>query len=436
MFMGAPALGARQPKAKKLKKAVVVLSEETIAPGVRYTKYSMRGKIVHAVVMDRTSRDVAPRVIKAKDHATGRERLTEMAARYEQNSGNEVLALINANFWASGRNSPIGPCVIDGEVVEMVPYKNWSSAFFDKDNKLFIDTFRILGYASVAGQSFPIASTNRRVSATDVVMYNAFGGGTVPFVSTETIEQAVADAMLERTMLGSDSTEASIDSVSLRNDIIRAKREASAEHSSLKIACRYIAQPAINRAYACVVVAIDTGTVEIPTRGCILSFPFDSAAVDLSARIHPGDTIRLDFSTNVYRNTRFMNAVCGTPRLIRNGKAKHEAGREGVTSRRFITNALARSALGTDRNGNRLIIVAVEPARNGGGKRGATLADLSKILRLLGAYNAINLDGGGSVGLVVRNNHVFYDTADPRTRPVSVGLGFVRIGNVLRQYRR
>jgi len=59
-----------------------------------------------------------------------------------------------------------------------------------------------------------------------------------------------------------------------------------------------------------------------------------------------------------------------------------------------------RSAVGISRNGRYLVLVAVD-GRQGGYSEGTTTAETAEWMRKLGAYNALNLDGGGSTALVI-----------------------------------
>jgi len=418
---------------------LIVQQEKELAPGVRYARYKTNGSrpiALHVVTLDRTIAGNAIRVVKGKDHASSREMLREMSERYEIDNGDAVLAVVNANFWASVRNNPIGPCVIDGEVVEMTPYKKWSSAFFDIRNRIVIDTFKIEGYLQMGDRRLAITSTNRRGDSTEVVLYNSFAGETVPYVTADQVEWLFKEAQKDEKFLSDDSTEVELTEAMMRSELAKAQIESSREYPMMKIRMRYLRTPGVNVSTPCQVLDIDTGQVDMPLRGCVLSFPKDSLAGPLPLA---GDTVYVTFRTNVRSDLRFMNAVCGTPRLVRNGKADHEASEEGVTGRRFIRKNLARTAIGTDKSGNKLIMVAVEPTRSGNGTQGATLDQLAQIMRLLGADQAMNLDGGGSTGMVVQNDHVFFDAVpDPDTRPVSVGLAIVRLTHILRsrQYSR
>lgn len=413
---------------------LTIKTERTLAPGITYREYRTNGRrpsLVHVVAVNRTVAGNAIRVVKAMNHALSREPLVPMADRYEVTNGDAVMAMVNANFWAAVRNNPIGPCVVDGEVVEMTPHKQWSSAFFDARNRLLIDTFRLQGSVTIGTARLPIASTNRRSDSTGVVVYNQYGGKTVPFITPEQLEWLWQQSASERRTMGDDSTEQDVTEADLRAEMARAHLEQNREHPMVKIQVRYLRFPSVNRTTPCRVLAVDTGIVSTPLRGAVISLP-RSALAGLVPEA--GDTVFLEFKTNIHDHLHFMNAVSGTPRLVRNGVSGHEAAREGVTGKRFIRQHLARTALGCDETGETIYLVAVEPSRKDRSAYGATLADLSAIMEALGAHDAMNLDGGGSTGMVVENRHAFFDEA-VATRPVSVGLAVVRLHHVLRAHQ-
>lgn len=88
-----------------------------------------------------------------------------------------------------------------------------------------------------------------------------------------------------------------------------------------------------------------------------------------------------------------------------------------------------RTALGLDKNGNRLIILVVD-GRQPGYSEGATLAELAEMFVSLGAIQAMNLDGGGSSTLAMEKNGKAFLLNTPinhgipgRQRPVGNHLG-------------
>jgi len=65
-----------------------------------------------------------------------------------------------------------------------------------------------------------------------------------------------------------------------------------------------------------------------------------------------------------------------------------------------MRNLHPRSAVGISRNGKQLILLTID-GRQPGYSEGATTGETAEWLRKLGAYNALNLDGGGSSALVI-----------------------------------
>jgi len=59
-----------------------------------------------------------------------------------------------------------------------------------------------------------------------------------------------------------------------------------------------------------------------------------------------------------------------------------------------------RTAVGVSRNGRYLILMTID-GRQAGHSEGTTTAETAEWIRKLGAYNALNLDGGGSTALVI-----------------------------------
>jgi hypothetical protein len=144
--------------------------------------------------MDRTLPGTAVRLVKGENHGAGLERLGELYRRYEAATDNKLFALVNGNFWRAVRNTMIGPCVIDGEVVEMNRYKKWTSGFLDVRSQLTIDTFAITGTVAFSGRAYAVSSVNRREDE-GVVVYNSYGGERIPHVNTKEIEKAFYEAV-------------------------------------------------------------------------------------------------------------------------------------------------------------------------------------------------------------------------------------------------
>ena len=71
----------------------------------------------------------------------------------------------------------------------------------------------------------------------------------------------------------------------------------------------------------------------------------------------------------------------------------------------FSTERHPRTVLGLDKTKTTLILVAFD-GRQPGYSSGATLEEAAKWLIKLGAYKALNLDGGGSTIMVIKDKEV------------------------------
>ncbi len=411
----------------KEESTIEITSVDTLAPGVLYKKLLIGDAklkyFVHCVEADLSDPQNDIAVLKAKHQISEVEKLQTMNHYYDStNSDKQLLASINANFWRAYSNFPIGPVVVRGEIVEMNSYKNWSSAFFDSRNRMYIDRFRINGtIRSKKGLFLNIDAVNRRLDSTQVVVYNQYGGDSIPYIPQKSMSKALDFALQEIEM--KDSTDIELDTLELRKQIQSARRMETLEYSMPKLTLKYLTPPAINKNINCIVVSLDSFAVNTTPRTCILSFGRQFPSYDLPAI---GDTLVLRYETNVMSNTIFTEAVSGTPRLIRNGKVGHEAEIEGSRARRFISYPLPRTAIGTDETKNKAWLVVVEPSNSSKQTVGASLSELAKIMKMIGAYNAMNLDGGGSSILAIDEQNQLFPNNPDICRRLSVGLAFIR----------
>jgi exopolysaccharide biosynthesis protein len=118
-----------------------------------------------------------------------------------------------------------------------------------------------------------------------------------------------------------------------------------------------------------------------------------------------------------------QQVISGAPMLVVKGKAvKNESPAKHP-----------RTALGVDEKGSRLVILVVD-GRNPGVSEGMTLAELAGEFVRMGCYTALNLDGGGSTSMVMREPNaeswkILNRPSDGKERPVANVLG-VRINRL------
>ena len=92
--------------------------------------------------------------------------------------------------------------------------------------------------------------------------------------------------------------------------------------------------------------------------------------------------------------------VGGWPRILENGRdvSGDAPTAEGTLSRNAEMRH-PRTALGFSRDSSTLYLVTVDGRSENSG--GMTLTELARLLRALGAWQAMNFDGGGSTTMVV-----------------------------------
>ncbi len=161
--------------------------------------------------------------------------------------------------------------------------------------------------------------------------------------------------------------------------------------------------------------------VAIPEGGYVISG--QGRYAELLDRVQVGERVRMDLSTTpIWNNIR--HAIGGGPRLVKEGRLHVTASPERFRAD-IALGATSRSALAITANGG-LMLVAVETPPDQPGD-GVTLAEFAQILVKLGARDAMNLDGGGSV-TVVQDTQVINNPSDGWTRAVSNALVVVPVG--------
>ncbi|MCI9890146.1 phosphodiester glycosidase family protein [Micrococcales bacterium 31B] len=136
-----------------------------------------------------------------------------------------------------------------------------------------------------------------------------------------------------------------------------------------------------------------------------------TAAVSL-APLAPGDAVDVTVGTSATVDL----AVGGQEWLVRDGVPTTA---DAVTA--------ARTAVGVSKDGTRITVVSIDGRQ--GDAHGMTMLELAAFMRDLGAYNALNLDGGGSSTLLARpagttSLQLVNRPSDGTQRPVTNALVF------------
>ncbi len=414
----------------KMTTPLMTVSDSVLAEGVVYHNYLLGGgkfkHNLHVVELDAGQRDARIGILKANMHFDGLQKLQEMNKMYDSLSSNEVLASVNGNFWRAITNYPIGPTASNGEVVEMNIYKQWTSGLLDENGMLYINNFIINGtIITKTGELLDIKTVNRRKGSEGVCVYNHFAGDSIPYTPLNSVTKEIKKVLaeVEMDLEFTDSTDDEIDTTMIKEEIFTQKNIAKIEHNLPKFSAKYLEKPCINKAIPCVVTKFSESTIAVPKHGCVISL-----GTDIPRTSYPsiGDTIYLKYETDDHKDVIFTAGVCGTPRLVRNGIAKPEAEREGSHGGRFIKWQLPRTAIGTDFDGGKIFLVTVAGTGSILNGFGANLSQLSLIMKRLGCFNAMNLDGGGSSIMVINNKNIMLKSRPEASRRLSVGVGVVR----------
>ena len=120
--------------------------------------------------------------------------------------------------------------------------------------------------------------------------------------------------------------------------------------------------------------------------------------------------------------------VGGGPRLLTRGRVSVRSQSRGLQRRSRRRGSSPRSSsarnprtlAGVQRDGD-LLLVTVD-GRQPGWSAGVTLAEAARLMRALGARDALNLDGGGSTAMTVRGELVNRPSDPAGERPVSDGV--------------
>jgi len=157
--------------------------------------------------------------------------------------------------------------------------------------------------------------------------------------------------------------------------------------------------------------------IDIPQDGYVL-WGHAQGGQFLIDHFQPGDLVEWSWDPGPAVN--WLNSVGAYTELVLQGRPL-----DPINTPNSIKGRHARTVAGADQSGTRLILVTAEKSAQ---SAGATLEEMAQILVRLGAWEGVNLDGGGSTTMVVRQ---LGDTASSLVltpqggtqRAVPVGLG-------------
>src|SRR5436309_4115781 len=132
------------------------------------------------------------------------------------------------------------------------------------------------------------------------------------------------------------------------------------------------------------------GEGEIPPAGFVLVGR--EAGADRLAALRLGDPVRIDYRARTPADIRIQAAVSGRQLLVVDGTVQEGSDANNIPP-------APRTAVGFSRDGRTMLLLTAD-GRQPAFSDGLGLNELAQMMAELGAYNTLNLDGGGSTTIV------------------------------------
>ena len=345
------------------------LTARELAPGVAYRQFTDRSGpwVMHLVRVDLRRADLEVRHARALDQLQGREKTTEMVRR-AKDAGTTVLAAVNADFFSLTTGENENNQVLGGEwwkglEVTDSPYDTYKNAHvqfgIDAARRPMMDRFILDGKAWAHGVPTPILTVNFNPSGRPegTAWYTWRYGATAPRDTSR------------------PTAEAPMVTAGRRGDTLLYVRRGAASATS--------------------------GSA-IPADGAVLAAYGTGARTKEVQAMGDGDTVKILLATLPRSGNGAVPVLLigGWPRILRDGV--NVAGNAATLEGTISSNAEMRhprTAVGFSRDSSTLYLLTVDGRQER--SAGMTLVELAGVLQRLGAWQAMNFDGGGSTTMVI-----------------------------------
>lgn len=361
--------------------AQTLVTNQIVTKGIRYQKYTMTGpnQEIHVLQVDLLDPTVKLQSVKSSG-VLGGTKLTvkQLAASKDANAQyHNVVGGVNGDFFSLTTANPVNVMVPDGQVLVSKFLPVAKSIFGISDgNDPFIALPSEQYQVIKAGVSRTIDSVNRARGTNNLILYNQYKGTTTG-TNTFGTELRIGLASGQKWQVNGQ-----VQCVVLEKKVLQAG------------------------------MAIPAGQAVLSGNGSSKTY-LDGFNV--------GDALTLDLrvATGVSNTIQVMG---GYPRILTNGvnSASVNVISEGGSSSDDTTPDNPHTGIGISQDESTLYMVVVD-GRAPGLRNGMTLTQFSSFMSSIGAYNAVNLDGGGSSTLV-SNNVVKNVPSDGSERIVSSAL--------------
>lgn len=373
---------------------VDTLAHMKVGPGttttyLRLTSPSAKQLQVHYLTIDKSTPGVSIRAVCGKDMVAGTEKVSSMAQRHSDDN-HLYFAGSNADFFTTSGNatngsskvgSPTTSCTVDGEI-----FKTSNSQYqFSVDREGVARIGRLNYYTGTATKGEKVTlfkGVNVASPNNGITIYTPrYWGSTNQTDKTGNCYEVTAK------IVAGDKFEA-----------------------GGKFRLEVTSSPS------------DGGDTAIPADGYVIhgrgtsTSGCNTGAIDFVGALAPGDIVEFD-NVVLLGDERIypMQIVSGNPKNVGAGATLDTEGERGDAK-----DLHPRTGIGVSEDGNTIIMMVVEGRH--AGSAGVRTSQLADIMRYAGAYEAVNLDGGGSSTLYTSAFGVRNYCSDGNERAVGNGI--------------
>lgn len=328
------------------------ISNQTITSGATQAIYNWsteKGNVkISVVTVDLTNPYTYLTIIPGAGRWGERSTVSDMTKR------TNPIALVNGDFFnMKAEGAPIGATVIGGELASSPSYLTGVYALgITNDRKAYIEQFNFTGKVTKAdGTSFPLSGLNKT------------------FYWQE-----------------DNNSHSHINKLHLYNDLWGSTKRGSDS---------YVGTPVEVMLQDNKVVGVKTdGAYEMAVPEGLQILHGDGKAAEFLKTLKVGDEVNVDYAMTPDMNWQMV--IGGHALLVNNGQTV--AYTKDLSA---LGGVRARTAAGISADGTKVYIAAVEGRTNE--SAGLSLTNLASFMQYIGCYKAVNLDGGGSTAMTVRN---------------------------------
>ena len=352
---------------------VDTLNHIGIGPATTLTSLRLTGAQnlnVFYTTTDLSNPYISLKTLKAKDIIYARQTVSGMAMDHDSDSVQYFLG-VNGDFYNMRRGNSISSQISDGELIFVDNGRGRTHWAVDADGKPVMDFMDVSCVVSACGKAVKLGGVNKVAQPHSLNLYTGRYGR----VSDK------CDSVAEVALMPIDAPISVGKSVKLR----------------------VATAPSVG------------GELAIPEGGYVLTAKGQEC--DFVNALQPGDEIDVSVTVNVTGGTNISanQLISGYPVILRNGVTT-----DPVDILHHLNGLHPRTAVGHDSIGTKMVILIVDGRSKM--SQGCTTKVLADIMRYVGCYEAMNLDGGGSSELYVKNLGICNVPSDGKERTVANGI--------------